>query len=198
MTMKSIGVRDLCKVMLGEEPCLWKIWYEIRHKDEKPTETSPALIRWKMEHTSMLNKLSNDLRTKGGRLLAEEWVKLDVEGGRIIGRVDLINETDIITIYDCKVGKERESDHLQMWLYLYMLINDPRYRGNELRGVLKYKGKDVEYDTSDIPENLPGYVEEYTRILLDDGQEPSKSPGNSCRFCWIECDERVTTDEWEF
>jgi|LGOV01.1.fsa_nt_gb hypothetical protein len=185
----NVSVSDLSKLISGDETCLFKIWYKMRHRED--TEgMSKKLVEWKVNHTKMMLDLGNKLEMKGGIIKKEDSIKLDVLKGTLVGRVDLFHITDDeVVIYDCKSGRQNISHHLQMMIYLYMVDKLKLYKGKTLRGVIHYKDKNINYDLSEILDDVPSSIERYINILLDDSA-PSAFVGSSCEWCDIECEKR--------
>jgi hypothetical protein len=185
----NVSVTDLSKLISGEETCLFKIWYKMRHREDTE-EISKKLVEWKVNHTKMMLDLSNKLEMKGGEIKKEEYIKLDASNGTLVGRVDLLHiADDEVIIYDCKSGKQNISHHLQMMIYLYMVDKLKLYKGKMLRGVIHYENKDIYYSLGDILDDLHSSIETYTNILLDDSA-PSAFVGGSCEWCEIECEKK--------
>ncbi|HUV01945.1 MAG TPA: PD-(D/E)XK nuclease family protein [Desulfobacteria bacterium] len=185
----NVAVSDLSRLISGDEACLFKIWYKMRHK-EATAQLSKSLVQWKINHTKMLKDLSNGLEKRGGRIKKEEYVKLDVSGGTLVGRVDLLHiADDEVVIYDCKGGRQSASHHVQMMIYLYMVDKLDLFEENPLRGVIHYEDANISYSLSDIYDDLPSEIGEYTNILMSDSP-PSAFVGASCEWCNIECEEK--------
>jgi CRISPR/Cas system-associated exonuclease Cas4 (RecB family) len=185
----NISVSDLSKLISGDEACPFKIWYKMRHK-EATAQISKNLAQWKINHTKMLKHLSNELEKKGGKIKKEEYVKLDVSGGTLVGRVDLLHIIDDeVVIYDCKSGRQNASHHVQMMIYLYMVDKLNLFEEKPLRGVIQYEDENINYSLSDIYDDLPSEIKEYSKILINDSP-PSAFVGASCEWCNIEYEER--------
>jgi CRISPR/Cas system-associated exonuclease Cas4 (RecB family) len=138
----------------------------------------------------MLKHLSNELEKKGGKIKKEEYVKLDVSGGTLVGRVDLLHIIDDeVVIYDCKSGRQNASHHVQMMIYLYMVDKLNLFEEKPLRGVIQYEDENINYSLSDIYDDLPSEIKEYSKILINDSP-PSAFVGASCEWCNIEYEER--------
>ncbi|MFQ5974805.1 MAG: Dna2/Cas4 domain-containing protein [Candidatus Hydrothermarchaeales archaeon] len=189
MDKMNVGVGSISKLIVGEENCLYKIWYGMRHKEEVE-EVSKELVKWKINHTNMLTNLSQSL--DGGVIRKEDWIKLDVLGGILIGKMDLLHIKDNeITVYDCKSGKPKEFHQLQIMIYLYMMDELDLYSDQELKGVLYYGRDEISYSLKDIPNDLPQLIERYANILLSE-EPPRPIGGSSCKWCKIECETKET------
>jgi len=188
----NVSVSTLSKLIAGEETCLYMFWYGMRHKEEVE-EISKRLVEWKINHTDMVLDLS--LKLKGGEIKKEEYVRLDVLTGTLVGKTDLVHITDDeVVIYDCKSGRPNSAHHVQMMAYLYMINKLGVYKDKQLKGIIHYENDDVQYTLDNIPSDLPSQIERYTTILLDDSPAP-KFSGESCKWCRVECEKRKTVDE---
>ena len=169
MTVMTIGMALVSRIMTGEEPCLRKVQYSRMY--ELPVDTE--LIKHRINHELLISKVIHGLT---GEIYVNYHVK------KILGEIQLVGYIDILnvnsggkTIFEIKSGKEKESHHVQLWLYMGCFT--------DAKGILKYPNTRYMYFTEDIPENLWEIVVEklnplQTKKLL----LPVK--GSHCGFCW--------------
>jgi len=186
----NISISQISKLISGDEPCLFKHWYALRHKDiDKKEDLSPELVKWKIRHNQIVSKIIEDVQKLGGEFKREKWVKLALSKDDIlIGKADIIHENkENIHLYECKGGHPSSADAIQLLIYLYVLTKEEFYKGRELKGILGYKDYQKEYSISDIPEDIQELIDKYSKILLLDS-EPPKYEGSGCRFCSAPCE----------
>lgn len=168
MTVMTIGMALVSRIMTGEEPCLRKVQYSRMY--ELPVDAE--LIKHRMNHELLISKVINGLT-------GDIYVNYRVE--KVLGEIQLVGYIDIFnvnrkskTVYEIKSGKEKESHHVQLWLYMGCFIN--------AKGILRYPSTRYMYFTDDIPENLWEMVNgrlnplQAKKLLL-----PVK--GKHCKYC---------------
>ena len=185
----NISISQISKLISGDDPCLFKYWYAIRHKDEaKKEDLSADLVQWRIRHNQVVSNIIGDVQKVGGEFKREKWVVLKLsENDALVGKADIIHENDkSIHLYECKGGQPSSSDAIQLLIYLYVLTKEESYKDKELKGILGYKDYQKEYSISDIPNKIQELIDEYSKILISDS-EPQKYEGSSCRFCNAPC-----------
>ena len=192
-----IWVTWLSKVMSGDTTCHWQSWFRSQNQltEEQPSDFD--LAGWVMNHTRMLTEFEKESIKQGYSTIKEKPIKYKVPNSNIIisGKLDCVIEKNEIIVYDCKTGKERLSDQVQVMIYMYLLSNTEPSK-KQIKGVVMYKDKKIEipYLPKDFEENFNFFVD-----ILSSQTPPTKNPGNSCRFCKItknDCPERVDKLEW--
>jgi len=185
----NISISQISKLISGDDPCPFKYWYALRHKDiGKKEDLSADLVKWRIRHTQVVSKIIEDIQKLGGEVKREKWVKLLLFNEHVlIGKADIIHENEEnINLYECKGGQPASSDAIQLLIYLYILTKEENYKNKELKGILGYKDYKKEYSISDIPEDIQKLIDEYSKLLISDS-EPPKYEGSSCRFCNVPC-----------
>lgn len=168
MTVMTIGMALVSRIMIGEEPCLRKVQYNRMY--ELPVDAE--LIKHRMNHESLISKVINGLT-------GDIYVNYRVE--KILGEIQLVGYIDILnvnsglkTIFEVKSGKERESHHAQLWLYMGCITG--------AKGILRYPSTRYVYFTKDIPENLwEMVIDRLTPLQTKKLLLPVK--GSHCVFC---------------
>ena len=189
----------LSKLMVGEETCLWKLWFKAHNKFERvPGDFN--LAKWTVDHTDMLQARAEGLRGEGYEVFVEGQndFRLDGKNGATLaGKADIVALLgDDACVVDCKTGGDKNSDKIQVLLYMLALpINTPHCRGRTLRGEVQYRGGVVHIP----PEEVDSQLRERLRRFMDiaaASEAPLKTPSHSeCRFCGLtgaDCPERVT------
>jgi len=193
-----VWVSWLTKPLVGEETCRWRLWFKAHNKfDKVPSDFD--LARWTADHTQLVNSRADQLRADGYAVFLEgqnDFVVTGANGAKLSGKADIvaINEEDSCVI-DCKTGKERHSDKLQVLLYMLMLPRTVNHcRGRVLRGEVRYTDHVIPIDPSAVDDKFKAMLRTYMDMAASD-QAPPKAPSHSeCRFCEItsaDCPERI-------
>lgn len=188
-----IWIKWLASIMSGEVTCHYQGWFQSQNQLTEKQPSDFDLTGWIINHTKMLTELKDKLIDEGNIPLIEQSINLKVPNSNIeiAGKPDCVVESeDNVVIYDCKTGKERVSDQVQVMLYMYLLSKD-KFSGKQIKGVVMYKDKEIEI--SNLPENFEENFNFFVKILSSP-KPPMKNPGDNCRFCSItknDCPERV-------
>ncbi|MFC1946089.1 PD-(D/E)XK nuclease family protein [Chloroflexota bacterium] len=200
-----VHVSWLSKMMAGNYHCYWSPWFRARYTAYKKAPSDFQLALWIIEHTQLLTELIKE--RKG--LIETTYVenqnnfKLITPSGLVIsGKPDLItvDSDSRYKIYDAKTGQPRESDTIQVMLYMMCISSIPsKYNGKEISGCLVYKNhgrKDI--PSTAIGEEFRNSVSYFLNIIQSD-TIPEKNPAlMECRFCDIgedDCPERHNPSE---
>ncbi len=169
MTIMRLGMALVSRIVTEEEPCLRKVLYEI----QRPLPVDAKAIQYKVEHELLVAKIIDVL---DGDIRLNEWVTRNVGGIQLNGKIDIVNVNNgETTIIEVKSGKEKESHHIQLWMYMKC------YEARRIKGELRYKDKVYLYTEEDIPLNFWNIVFQQTRSLLI-GSAP-RVKGSHCHYC---------------
>ncbi|MGD2246768.1 MAG: hypothetical protein PVF58_00055 [Candidatus Methanofastidiosia archaeon] len=136
----KIGISTVSRILTGEEPCLRKVQYGRMY--ELPVDAS--LIKHRMNHEMLVSKVIDRLN---GEIYVNYRVEKEIEDITLIGYIDILNiNTELKTVYEVKSGKEKDSHHVQLWMYMGCF--------GGARGVLKYTDTQHLY----FPEDIPWYM----------------------------------------
>lgn len=184
----------LSKVMSGDGDCQWGAWFQTHNQLGKQQPDDPALSAWMVDHTRMVTQLQKDLRFGGLKPLPGMDVAIpNLPYGAVVkGKLDcLTNEDSLATVYDCKTGRQKNADTVQVQIYMLALSRMSAFAQKTIRGVVVYKE-----DRLDVPPISDSFIENFNYFvdLLAGDEEPMKVPSkNDCRFCKItrnDCEER--------
>ncbi len=107
-----LGMALASRIVTGEALCLRKVLYEI----ERPIPLDAKAIQYKLEHELLVSKVMSELK---GEIYVNEWVTRNVSGIQLNGKIDIVNVNNgETTIIEVKSGKEKESHHIQLWMYI--------------------------------------------------------------------------------
>ena len=168
MTTMTFGMALVSRILTGEEPCLRKVQYSRMY--ELPADA--RLIKHKLNHELLISKVISELN---GEIYVNYRVVKDLGDIQLLGYIDILNINSALkTVYEVKSGKEKESHHVQLWLYMDCFA--------DARGILKYPDTRYLYFGDEIPENLWEMVTEKLNPLKTDRMLlPVK--GEHCRYC---------------
>ena len=137
-----VWVTWLSKLMAGEVRCHWAPWFRTHYTDYLRAPSDFQMAAWTAEHTQMLDQLVKEREGRGEGVFKEDQNRFRVRrpsGLTIAGRPDLIavDEEGLATIYDAKTGEPRQSDIIQVMLYMMCLpYGSPLYKGKAIQDSL--------------------------------------------------------------
>ncbi len=200
-----VWITWLSKLAAGETQCQWAPWFRTHHADYQRAPSDFQLASWTAQHTRMVDLLAHEREAAGEGVFKEEQNRFRVRrpsGLVIAGKPDLITlgEDGAATVYDAKTGKPRQSDVIQVMLYMMCLpYAYPLYRDKRLQGRVVYKSGDaVPIPAGAIDEEFRGVVTYYLD-LLESESPPSRTPSAvECGFCDLtahDCPDRMDPEE---
>jgi CRISPR/Cas system-associated exonuclease Cas4 (RecB family) len=199
-TSPYIWVTWITKLLAADAHCQWAAWFRAHNTYEKiPSDFDQA--KYSAEHGAMVQECVRSLEAEGWGVYVEDQNDFKLPGktgATLAGKPDVVavHRDGTVKVIDCKTGKPRNSDQMQVLVYMLVLpFTHLACEGKALEGELRYKNG----QTISIPSNK---VDASMRALFRDlmervsGDAPlSKVPSPSeCRFCDIpksECPERA-------
>ena len=198
-----VWVTWLTKFITGEQQCEYAAWLKAHYKlDKAPSNFNSR--QWNIDHTQLLHKRRDELESKGCKVKLEDQNSLKVpfpKGAIVAGKADLVGlvlQDGVIIggmVDDCKTGKPKDSDQVQVMLYMMFLpICIEEYAGVKFRGHVVYHDHNVPIEWVEIDSNFQELIGKLvTRIVA---KEPCrKAPSyNECRWCDVlkaDCPERI-------
>lgn len=208
MTRKRDGlyvwVTWLSRLMAGETCCQWAPWFKTHHTDYEKVPSDFQLALWVAQHTEMVDRLTKEHLTLGNKVSREAQNYFTVKRGSgllVAGRSDLIaiNSAGQHTVYDAKTGSPRNSDTIQVMLYMMLLpYSQPIYKGKDFEGCIVYKdGKRCDIPAAAVDDDFKKRVS-YFLDILESPTPPTPTPSFAeCKFCDIgdsDCSNRCQTN----
>lgn len=178
------------KPMAGECCCLYAPWFKSRYRIQGRQDAN--LDTWTAEHTAMLHATAAEFRVRGYKvyLEAQNTIRIRGRNGAILGaKPDLIAvKGDTAIIVDCKTGKPRTRDSLQVRLYMFLLSRWSTYparRCSRILGEVRYReGKG---ETLRLPhaaaDGVAELLKSYMQVFLSPTLPEATPSFNECRFC---------------
>ena len=191
-----IWVTWLTKLIAGESQCEYASWYKAHFKSVKFSKTQFNLVKWTINHNNLLHKRRDELEGLGYKVLIEDQnsFKVDVPNLDITvsGKADIVGllENGGCLVDDCKTGRAKNSDLVQVMLYLMFLpLAHEKYKDIIFNGQVIYKDSIVPIDWSDVDDDLKEVVWDLVRRI--GGDEPCRKVPSygECKWCDISKDD---------
>lgn len=189
----------LAQYMTGQKQCLWAAWMRAHYKDVPTLPRGYVESDWQTRHTKLLHEIKDSL--PDATLFVEQQNKFFLNGAvaTLGGNADLVVQTEEKrgVVYDAKAGKQKDSDTVQVLLYMYALPRGvERYRGWTFDGEVYYGQHDQRWIPSE--QLTTEFIDRMSAMIkrLADEIEPARTPSRyECRYCEIaDCPERFTTE----
>lgn len=203
-SMPYVWVTWITKLLAGENQCAWAAWFRAHHRyDKLPRDAD--LAAWTSEHTAMVGERSQALVADGYDVYREEQNSFTLKGrsGAVLsGKPDIVAvKGQDVRMVDCKTGAPRNSDQLQVMLYLFALpLTDASYRNKRLVGEVVYRAGAVTIPGGAVDEAFKQQLAK-TLQLITSNEPAARVPSyGECRFCDIsrkDCPGRIDTPPQE-
>ena len=191
----------LSRLLSGGDWCEWRAWFQAHHYSDSwiRAETGFDSARWKMEHSRLLWESREGLEYDGYTVWVEKQNKFWLEGAgaTIGGQPDLLAEKHgDITVIDVKTGTPRQSDIVQVMLYMYGLDRSvPAWGDITLKGRVVYSDHVVDIPADAISPEFIEQMGSLIRWVADSRPELVVPSSTECGYCSItleECPKRTS------
>ena len=196
-----IWVTWLSKLMAGEANCQWAAWFKAHHTDYGQVPGDFQLAAWTAEHTQLLDEVSKERAGLGESIFREDQNSFRAKrpsGLMISGKPDLITFNPAVghyTVYDIKTGKPRQSDLIQVGLYMTFLpYSQGLYKGKKLDGCVVYKTGRSPVPNQMLDEKFQKNVTHFLDLLESPHPPPRLPSHTGCSWCGLttaDCPEKV-------
>ncbi|MFC2099388.1 PD-(D/E)XK nuclease family protein [Candidatus Bipolaricaulota bacterium] len=195
-----IWVTWLTKLLAGESTCGWSAWFRAHNTNYDKLPIDFDLARWTIEHNELVSARREQLLDEGHEVYVEDenaFKRIGQTGIVVSGKPDILAILDGDGIVeDCKTGRPRLSDQLQVLVYMLLLpIKNSRCADIELSGRLVYKTSSVDVPAAGLDEAFRLRFVELVRKVGGDSPLPKHPAWSECRWCDIgpaDCLYRVT------
>jgi hypothetical protein len=195
-----VWVTWLTKLMAGEDSCRWSSWFKAHHKyDKLPSDFN--LTQWTAEHSQLVHRRANELEAQGCGVFIEDENQFYLTGRdgitTLSGKPDIVAvRGDEVLVEDCKTGKPRNSDKMQVLIYMLVLkLVKPDLAKKTFHGSVFYKDHpQIEIEPDAVNSDFLGVFQEVMEAVK--GADPCRKVPSyrECKFCDIgpsDCAERV-------
>ena len=185
-----IWVTWLTKLLAGESMCEWSSWFRAHNKDYDKLPMEFDVATWTIDHRELVNARRAQLLDEGYTVHIEDenaFKRIGQTGIVVSGKPDILAiKDDVGVIEDCKTGRPRTSDQLQVLVYMLLLpIGNPLTENVTLSGRVVYKTNGVDIPASGIDEVFRGRFVEMVRKVGGDKPLPKSPTWAECRWCDI-------------
>ena len=186
--------------MTGEAQCKWASWFKAHHKyDKLPSDFD--LAQWTVEHNQMMLERAHHYRDNGYTVYTEDQNSFMLEGenGEILsGKSDIVAvKGDEAIVEDCKTGQPRNSDQMQVLIYMLVLPSSVHHcDGLKIDGVVRYRNDEVHIKNEQVDQKLKDLLRSLIHKLSNDDQPEQVPSYGECLFCDIsqqDCPVRIET-----
>lgn len=199
-TQPFIYVTWLKNYLIGENLCRWSIWHRIYYHYEK-AKSDFDNVKYQMRHTALLNQTQKQFISEGYEVLPELEVTVRGSVAVLKGRIDLVAlKSDKNLIVEVKTGTPRQSDKIQLMLYIWALpkSNHQRFRGARFDGLLVYENHEVEISALELDEEFLKHFSQFTADIMSSEPDRKYPSPRECKWCTIaDCDEKMNGAEGE-
>lgn len=207
-----IWISWLAKLMAGEIQCEHSCWFKSHFSfDKLPSDFN--LVRWTMDHNALVHKTRDELELQGYKVTIEDQnsFKVIVNEALVSAKPDIVAVRTIPTrreltveklVIDCKTGRPKNSDQVQVLLYMMYLPHTHQSLTTEELQRLPWEGR-VVYKKTAVPVPSVMLTKSLIAIAKDtigklSGACARKVPSErECRKCDIsesDCPERLEDD----
>ena len=185
-----IWVTWLTKLLSGESQCEWSSWFRAHHKDYDRVPSDFNLATWTVDHNELVRERRETLRDEGYEVFVEDenaFKRTGQTGIVVSGKPDLLAIRDGKGILeDCKTGRPRTSDQLQVLVYMLLLpIGNPRCSGIQLSGRVVYRTGSVDVPASELNDSFRSRFVDLVKRVGGEKPLPKAPSWSECRYCDI-------------
>ena len=185
-----IWVTWLTKLLAGESRCEWSAWFRAHHTKYDKLPADFDLARWTIDHNDLVSARREQLLDEGYDVYVEEenaFKRIGKTGIVVSGKPDLLAIRDGTGIVeDCKTGRPRTSDQLQVLVYMLLLpIGNPRCANVSLSGRVVYQTSSVDVPADGLDEAFRGRLVDLVHRVGGDSPLPKAPAWSECRWCDI-------------
>lgn len=117
-------------------------------------------------------------------------------GAVIAGKPDILAiESAESLVCDCKTGKPKVSDQIQVQMYMHLLpLCFPEFRHAPLHGRVVYPDRRIEIPPAAVEGRFVEHLDFFIHLLADEATPPKAASVAECRFCTItdgDCPDRI-------
>lgn len=185
-------------LLSGDKDCEYAAWYRAHYQDYNKRSDGFDFAKWKEDHTALLKQDRAQMTKEGFKVFTEGQNAFTWKGkqANIGGKPDTVSirSTTDHRVHEYKTGKTRDSDMMQVKIYLCALPRTlDRHVGRTLEGEVVYgtrneTGQMVVRERLEVPSHSVDLafkdrlVQLVGRVASPHQARPVPSEGE-CRFC---------------
>lgn len=199
-----IWVTWFTKLITGEQQCEFATWLKAHYKLDKGPSTFNSR-KWNIDHTQLLHKCRDELEAQGYIVKLEDQNSFKIyypNGITVSGKADIVGliidpDGAIVSglVDDCKTGKPKDSDQVQVMLYmLFLPACIKAYEEVKFDGNVIYNGGKVPIGWAEVDSNFKELVNALIKRIGDEKpcrKVPSCGECNWCDISKEDCPERI-------
>ncbi|MEN6369511.1 MAG: PD-(D/E)XK nuclease family protein [Thermotogota bacterium] len=185
-----IWVTWLTKLLAGESQCEWAAWFRAHHSDYDRLPSDFDLAAWTVEHNELVQLRREQLLDEGWQVYVEDenaFKRIGKTGIVVSGKPDILSLRDgKAIIEDCKTGRPRTSDQLQVLVYMLLLpIGNPRCTGVKLSGRVTYRSGAMDIPLTSLDAVFRAKFVELVQRIGGEKPLPKNPVWSECHWCDI-------------
>lgn len=188
----------LSPLLAGSASCQAAVWTKAHFFYDK-RRSDFDFTAWRIAHTAMLEKRAAELRADGWTVTTEDQnaFKLNGKVAILSGKPDLVSRLgDDVLISDLKSGQRRDSDVVQVLLYLFALpLVLTQLRSQRLAGEVVYVDGTVPVTMDLLTADVRARILAVIDTVAGETSPPKVPAFRECSFCDLAaCQERIKVD----
>lgn len=197
-----VWITWLTKLMAGENQCYWASWFKSHNQyDKLPSDFD--LVKWTADHNRLLNSRAAALAAKGYTVTIENqnsFKLTNTNGVTVAGKADIVYrdyDKDEIWVEDIKTGKQRNSDQIQVALYMFLLPYCLDFcKGKTLQGRVIYKDREIIIPSVKVDESFKKLFAEAVAAVAQ--SKPGKKVPSLMECRWCDIPKTICTERMEY
>jgi hypothetical protein len=198
--LPAFWVTSLAKILVGEQPCQFETWMKAHYEIEKrPRSDAGSLAKWKADHTEQLQAEIVRLKAAGWRCTIEKYFRVTGQTAILAGKPDVIVQAPNKRpkIVDVKSGRERDSDTMQVLIYMVTIPMAWQAPTMIFDGEVVYPTYRIHVEPAEAEAIRPKLFALVKQLAGTTRPDPTPSEVN-CRFCDVnetDCPQRYVATE---
>lgn len=181
----------LSKLLVGDASCEWAIWFKAHHQQYEKTRRDFNSANWRMKHTRLITNLREQLSAANYAVYMEKQnsFRLQVNPDAMLaGQPAIIAAAPDgrLAIYDAKTGVPRDSDVMQVMIYIYAMpkVAGSKRSGRTFDGCLVYgDGTRRDIPASAINADFADALNGLLRRIVSDAPAFKAPSDSECAWC---------------
>ena len=193
-----IWVTWITGLLAADRQCEWSAWFRAHFSGFEKMPTDFNLAAWKAAHGEMVRTRAEALRAEGWDVYVEDQNKFTLPGSAATlgGVADIVAVRDADgLVVDCKSGKQRDSDSMQVLTYMRVLpVTHAACKDVRLAGEVQYRETSLRIEPEQLTDELKALMRGVIERVGGDAPARKVPSFSECRFCDItaaDCPEKI-------